>query len=64
LLDSALFEGRHINVTIETESKLTLGATVADWWRVTDRPRNAIWVRNVNVDGFFKLLTDRIATLP
>ena len=64
LLDSALFEGRHINVTIETKSRLTLGATVADWWRVTDRPRNAIWVRNVNVDGFFKLLTDRIATLP
>ena len=64
LLDSALFEGRHINVTIETKSRLTLGATVADWWRVTDRPRNAIWVRNVDVDGFFKLLTDRIATLP
>jgi purine nucleosidase len=64
LLDPTLFESRHINVTVETKSDLTLGATVADWWRVTDRPRNANWVRNINADGFFKLLTDRIATLP
>lgn len=64
LLDPTLFESRHINVTIETQSDLTLGATVADWWRVTDRVRNATWVRNINADGFFKLLTERIATLP
>jgi purine nucleosidase len=64
LLDPTLFESRHINVTVETQSDLTLGATVADWWRVTDRPRNATWVRNINADGFFKLLTERIATLP
>ncbi len=64
LLDPTLFESRHINVTIETQSDLTLGATVADWWRVTDRPHNATWVRNIDADGFFKLLTDRIATLP
>jgi len=64
LLDPKLFESRSINVTVETQSDLTLGATVADWWRVTDRPHNAMWVRNINADGFFKLLTDRIATLP
>ncbi len=64
LLDPTLFESRHINVTVETQSDLTLGATVADWWRVSDRPRNATWVRNINADGFFKLLTERIATLP
>ena len=64
LLDPTLFESRHINVTIETQSELTLGATVADWWRITDRPRNATWVRNIDADGFFKLLTERIATLP
>ena len=64
LLDPTLFETRHINVTVETKSDLTLGATVADWWRVTDRKPNATWVRNLDADGFFKLLTDRLATLP
>ena len=32
------FRGRHVNVEIETEGELTRGMTVADWWRVTDRP--------------------------
>ena len=38
LLKPDLFTGRHINVSIETASELTLGMTVADWWRITDRP--------------------------
>ena len=38
LIRPDLFSGRHINVEIETASDLTLGMTVADWWRVTDRP--------------------------
>ena len=37
LIQPDLFEGRHVNVEIETVSDLTLGMTVADWWRVTDR---------------------------
>ena len=37
LIDPTIFSGRKINVEIETESELTLGMTVADWWRVTDR---------------------------
>ena len=64
LLDPTLFETRHINVMVETKSDLTLGATVADWWRVTDRKPNATWVRNLDADDFFKLLTERLATLP
>ena len=41
LIDPTIFSGRKINVEIETESELTLGMTVADWWRVTDREPNA-----------------------
>ena len=41
LLSPNLFSGRHINVEIETQSELTLGMTVADWWKVTNRPENA-----------------------
>ncbi|KQT83041.1 nucleoside hydrolase [Aurantimonas sp. Leaf443] len=59
-----LFEGRHINVEIETASALTRGMTVADYWGVTDRAPNAFYVRSGDADAFFALLTERIATLP
>ncbi|MQQ07357.1 nucleoside hydrolase [Epibacterium sp. SM1979] len=63
LLQPNLFQGRHINVEIETESKLTLGMTVADWWRVTERAPNAMFMGDVDAEGFFALLTERIARL-
>ncbi len=63
LLDPGLFAGRHINVEIETGSELTLGMTVADWWGVTKRPANALFMGHVNADGFYALLTDRIGRL-
>ena len=63
LLQPELFSGRHINVEIETRSELTLGMTVADWWRVTDRPPNATFMRDLDSNGFFRLLTDRLARL-
>lgn len=63
LLEPDLFSGRMINVEIETSSELTLGMTVADWWGVTDRAPNAMFMGNVNADGFFRLLSERIATL-
>jgi purine nucleosidase len=58
-----LFQGRQINVEIETQSELTLGMTVADWWGVTDRAPNAIFVGDVDAQGFFDLLTERLARL-
>ena len=64
LLQPDLFLSRLINVEIELSSPLTRGATVADWWRVTDRTPNATFVRSLDADGFFSLLTDRMATLP
>ena len=63
LIAPALFSGRRINVEIETGSPLTLGMTVADWWGVTDRPANAMFVGDVDSTGFFDLLTERIARL-
>ncbi len=61
LLQPELFSGRHVNVTVETMSELTLGTTVVDWWYVTDRPRNARVMRDIDADGFFALLTERLA---
>ena len=64
LLKPDLFTGRHINVSIETASELTRGMTVADWWRVTDRPANAMFLREADADGYYALLTERLARLP
>lgn len=63
LLEPDLFTGRQINVEIEVSSPLCRGMTVADWWRVTDREANALFLGDVDADGFFRLLTDRIARL-
>lgn len=64
LIRPELFEGREINVEIETAGEFTTGMTVADWWRVTDRPANALFIRHLDRDGLFALLSERIATLP
>jgi len=63
LINPSLFHGRHINVEIETQSPLTLGMTVADWWRVTDREPNAMFMGGVDRDGFYRLLTERLGRL-
>ena len=63
LLKPELFSGRHINVTVETASELTMGMTVADWWSVTGRPKNVTYIREVDHDGFFQLLVERIGRL-
>lgn len=63
LLAPGLFRGRHINVEIEVQSDLTRGMTVADWWGVTDRPANALFIGDVDAEGFFALLTERLGRL-
>ena len=63
LIDPGLFTGRRINVEIETSSALTLGMTVADWWGVTNRAANALFIGDLDADRFYTLLTDRIGRL-
>lgn len=67
LLQPDLFKGRKINVQIETQSDLTRGMSVADYWGITDEkthPRNVIFLRHADAEGFYKLLTERLARLP
>lgn len=64
LLAPEIYSGRHINVEIETMSELTMGMTVADWWRVSGRKPNALFIGDVDADAFFALLVERIAALP
>ncbi|MGH6860603.1 MAG: nucleoside hydrolase [Phyllobacterium sp.] len=64
LLKPEFYGGRSCNVEIDATNELTFGMTVVDWWGVTDRPKNAFYVRDVDDERFFELLTTRIATLP
>ena len=64
LLRPHLYEGREVNVAFETESLLTVGMTVVDWWGVTGRPVNARFMNTVDSDGFYELLTAKLARLP
>jgi purine nucleosidase len=64
LLKPELFKGRQINVEIELQSELTVGMTVADYWGVTNRTKNVMFLRSGDADGFYKLLVERIARLP
>jgi purine nucleosidase len=61
LLKPELFEGKMCNVSVETKSELTLGHTAVDFWHVTDRPINANWIHAVDADGFYDLLSERLA---
>jgi len=64
LLRPALYDGREVNVAIETQSPLTIGMTVVDWWGATGRKPNVRWMNTVDAGGFYDLLTEKLARLP
>ena len=61
LLKPELFAGKLCNVSVETESELTMGHTSVDFWNITDRPKNATWMHTADSDGFYDLLIERLA---
>jgi purine nucleosidase len=61
LLAPELFRGDRVNVAVETQSALTLGATVVDWRGVSGRDVNATVLHTVDADGVYDLLTERLA---
>jgi inosine-uridine nucleoside N-ribohydrolase len=63
LIQPELLEMRHRNVEVELESELTRGRTVVDLWRRTERPPNAHVGVDLDAEGFFELLVERIAAL-
>jgi purine nucleosidase len=64
LLRPDLYKGREVNVAIETQSPLTVGMTVVDWWGVTGRQLNVRFMNTVDAHGFYDLLTEGLARLP
>ena len=63
LLAPALFSGRRVNVAIECASPITLGMTVVDWWSVTGRVANALVLRDIDAEGYFDLVIERLGRL-
>jgi purine nucleosidase len=64
MLAPEIFEGRQINVSVELAGTLTAGMTVADWWQITDRPRNVFYVRNGDATAYYDLLIHSLGNLP
>jgi inosine-uridine nucleoside N-ribohydrolase len=64
LLRPNLYEGREVNVAVETQSPLTIGMTVVDWWGVAGRKPNVRFMNTVDAEGFYDLLTERLSRLP
>jgi purine nucleosidase len=64
LLKPALFEGRVCNIAVETQSELTMGHTAVDFWGVSGRPANALWVHGVDAEGFYDFLTKLLERPP
>ena len=60
LLRPDLFEGRDCHVAVETESPVTIGETVVDWWGVSGQAANCRVVTEIDADGFYALLTERL----
>ena len=65
LLRPDLFGGRNVWAAVETTSDLCRGATVVDWWGVwPDRKPNMHWLSEIDAEGFFALITERLSRLP
>ena len=61
LLRQDLFKSKRCNISIETHSELTAGHTAVDFWHVTDKPENTTWAYEVDADGFYDLLVERLS---
>ena len=59
-----LLTTEHVNVTVESASELTRGATVVDINRVTDRPPNVHVAVDIDGTAFNERLTERLERLP
>lgn len=64
LLKPDLYKGRHVHVEIDTSNSITAGRSTVDWWSKRGLVPNAFVVDQVDADGFFDLLTERLRRYP
>jgi purine nucleosidase len=63
LLKPELFSGRKVRVDVECASPLTLGMTVVDWWGISGKEPNVLLLRDIDAEGYFDLVIERLARL-
>lgn len=63
LIDPSIYDAKDVFVEVETQSELTMGMTVVDYWGARNRDPNCAWVSGVDADRFFALLLERLANL-
>ena len=63
LLNPDLYGGKDVFVEVETHSELTMGMTVVDYWDRRERAPNCKWISEVDSDGFFALIRERLMNL-
>jgi purine nucleosidase len=63
LVDPSLFKKRKVHVAIETESPLCMGASSIDWWNVTGNEPNCDVLSEVDANGYFELIYQRLKSL-
>jgi len=59
-----LFDGRDCHVEIDIASEASMGRTLVDWRERLEQPVNARVIDQIDADGFFELLTERLRRLP
>lgn len=62
LLDPELFSGRRCHVEVVRDGPAE-GMTMVDWWAVTGSEPNVMVMNQIDADGFFALLLDRVGRL-
>ena len=60
LLAPDLFDGREYYVAVSTGDGLALGQTVVDWWGRSGKTPNCCVITEIDSNGFFELLTERL----
>jgi len=63
LLKPELFKGRQVHMVVDSREGPTFGQTVADWYGVLKQPVNVMWIEEGDAQGFFDLLSARLARL-
>lgn len=63
LLKPELFSGRQIHMSVDSREGPTFGQTIADWYGTLELPANVMWIESGDAQGFFDLLSERLARL-
>ena len=63
MLSPDLFTGRRAHVRVETADGRELGRTVVEWAEASATAANATVIEGIDADGFYALLTERLARL-